>query len=85
MNYINRISFFVCLCVCRPTPPRKKEKGGHVIHGSKQNLSGLIIVDVSSRPDHPIGAGGPKRAGRRKKTFFFSRFLAKLSMLMKRY
>ena len=40
------VCLFVCLCVCFQTPPREIHKCGHIINGSKQNLSGKVVIYI---------------------------------------
>ena len=51
----------VCLSVCCLTPPGKMDKYRHMIHGSNRNLSGKVLVKISSRTDQRFKSYEQKR------------------------
>ena len=60
--YINGIRCVsVCVSVCCLTPPGKMDKYRHMIYGSNRNLSGTVLVKISSRTDQRFKSYERKR------------------------
>ena len=72
------LSVCVSLSVClfdKKTPPREMSKGGHIIYGFHRNLSGSVLIYISSLSDQLSGRYWPKTGHRWKNMIKNRRFL----------
>ena len=75
--------------VSQASSSREMYQEGHVIYGSKRNLSGKLLKEMSSRSDQVSGLNCPKSGRNREentvKKSLFSKLFETLGLLVIRY